>query len=104
LQDVGEVRAGHDLLATGADGFEREELLRGAGSGEADAWPGEGAGGRRLGAGGGAFEEAGPVERMRSGAGAAHGDEAAAAYLAGDEAFGFEELVGGGDRGTVQAK
>ena len=35
---------------------------------------------------------------------AAYGDEAAASHLAGDEAFGFEEFVGGGDGGTVQAK
>jgi hypothetical protein len=62
LQDVGEVRAGHDLLATGAEGVEREELLGGAEGGEADA-----------------------------------------SDLAGDEAFGFEELVGG-DGGTIQAK
>jgi hypothetical protein len=33
-----------------------------------------------------------------------HGDEAAASDLAVDEAFGLEELVGGGDGGAIQSK
>jgi hypothetical protein len=33
-----------------------------------------------------------------------HGDEAAASYLAIDEAFGLEEFVGGGDGGAIQSK
>jgi hypothetical protein len=32
------------------------------------------------------------------------GNEAAAADLAGDEAFGLQEFVGGGDGGAVQSK
>jgi len=33
-----------------------------------------------------------------------HGDEAAASNLAADEAFGFQEFVGGGDGGAIQSK
>jgi hypothetical protein len=33
-----------------------------------------------------------------------HGDEAAASDLAGDEAFRFQEFIGGGDGGAIQSK
>ena len=55
-------------------------------------------------AGGRAFEEVGPVERVAGGCRMLHGDEAAASDLAGDEAFGLQEFVGGCDGGTVQSK
>ena len=46
LQDVGEIRTGHDFLATRAQGVQREELLGGAGGGKlTPSREGAGAGG-----------------------------------------------------------
>ena len=53
---------------------------------------------------GGALQEVGPIERVAADWWMLDGDEAAAADLAGDEAFGLQEFVGGCDCGTVQSK
>ena len=100
LQDGSQVGAREHRLATGAEIVQREECPRRPRHHEAGGLIAEsagGAGGRDI----AALQQGAPVDsagRRR----ACH--KAAAPYLPGDQAFGFEDVVGGRDGGAVQAK
>jgi len=101
LQDIGEIVAGEHGGAGGAKLVEREKLARRAGHGETDDVAAEpGMADER---GFVTFQEGGPINGAPGCRGLA-GYEASAADLAGDQAAGLEQLVGGGNGGPVQSK